>query len=325
MMETIKNYLDNMFATLPKTNEITKLRNDLLSNMEDKYNELKSEGRSENEAIGIVISEFGNIDELINELGIEHGGKEDLLPHLSEVEVDEYLSASRKSGKIIGRGVFLCIMAPALLILTNLLLENGVINVVSKNVADILGLIPLFTLIAVAVALFIYSGMLMEKYKYIENEVSLPNHVSASLKGKNDAFRPTYTLSVIVGVTLCILSPVILFITSAISDAASEFGVVLLLFTIAVAVYIFIYFGTMKESLSKLLKLDEYSQAAKAKRKEDWLLRAVSAVIWPLAACFYLYTGFVYNKWHINWVVFPIVGIFFGMLNGVYSILKEKK
>ena len=38
--------------------------------MEDKYNELKSEGKSENEAIGIVISEFGNIDELINELDI---------------------------------------------------------------------------------------------------------------------------------------------------------------------------------------------------------------------------------------------------------------
>lgn len=323
-METIKSYLDNMFATLPKTNEIIKLRNDLLSNMEDKYNELKSEGKSENEAIGIVISEFGNIDELMNELGIEHGHKNDLLPYISEDEVDEYLSASRKSGKIIGRGVFLCIIAPALLILSNILLENGVINVVSKNVADILGLIPLFTLIAVAVALFIYSGMLMEKYKYIENEVSLPNHVRASLQGKNDAFRPTYTLSIIVGVTLCILSPVILFITSAINDTASEFGVVLLLFTIAVAVYIFIYFGTIRESMSKLLKLNEYSHDSKAKREESRLIRAFAAIVWPLAACFYLYTGFVYNRWHINWVVFPIVGILFGMISGVYSIFKEK-
>ena len=38
--------------------------------MEDKYVELKAEGKSENEAIGIVISEFGNMEELIRELGI---------------------------------------------------------------------------------------------------------------------------------------------------------------------------------------------------------------------------------------------------------------
>lgn len=37
----------------------------------EKYNELKNDGKSENEAIGIVISEFGNIEELIEELGIE--------------------------------------------------------------------------------------------------------------------------------------------------------------------------------------------------------------------------------------------------------------
>lgn len=39
--------------------------------MEDKYNELISEGKSDNEAIGIVISEFGNLDELADSLGIK--------------------------------------------------------------------------------------------------------------------------------------------------------------------------------------------------------------------------------------------------------------
>ena len=63
-MDTIKNYLDNMFSAFPKTAEISKIKENLFSNMEDKYNELKQSGKSENEAIGIVISEFGNIDEL---------------------------------------------------------------------------------------------------------------------------------------------------------------------------------------------------------------------------------------------------------------------
>ena len=69
-METILNYLDNMFINLPQTSEVLRAKEDLMEMMEDKYNELMSEGKMQNEAIGIVISEFGNIQELIDELGI---------------------------------------------------------------------------------------------------------------------------------------------------------------------------------------------------------------------------------------------------------------
>ena len=69
-METILNYLDNMFINFPQTPEVLRAKEDLAEMMEDKYNELISEGKMQNEAIGIVISEFGNIQELIDELGI---------------------------------------------------------------------------------------------------------------------------------------------------------------------------------------------------------------------------------------------------------------
>lgn len=70
-METILNYLDNMFVNMPRTPEVIRAKEDLAEMMEDKYNELIAEGRMQNEAIGIVISEFGNIQELIDELGIQ--------------------------------------------------------------------------------------------------------------------------------------------------------------------------------------------------------------------------------------------------------------
>jgi len=69
-METILNYLDNMFINFPHTPEVLRAKEDLAEMMEDKYNELIAEGKMQNEAIGIVISEFGNIQELIDELGI---------------------------------------------------------------------------------------------------------------------------------------------------------------------------------------------------------------------------------------------------------------
>lgn len=321
-METIKNYLDNMFASLPKTNQIVKMKNDLLANMEDKYNELKRDGKSENEAIGIVISEFGNIDELMQELGIERGSQEEIRPIITEVEVRDYLEVSRNAGKIIGIGVVLCILAPALLILINQLVEDGFISGISHGFADILGLIPLFLLIATAVGLFIYSGMKTERYKYIEDDFDMPDYIGHSIREKNDAFTPAYTLSVIIGVLLCILSPAVLIIISAISHDAASYGVVVLLSIVAIAVYIFIYFGTIKESYKKLLKVDEYSWASKARRQEDRVIGAVASIVWPLAVCIFLISGFIYNLWNINWIVFPITGILFGGFSGAYKIIK---
>ena len=70
-METIRNYLNTMFAGLPDTPEVRKAYEELAAMMEDKYTELIAEGCGENEAVGTVISEFGNLEELAQTLGIE--------------------------------------------------------------------------------------------------------------------------------------------------------------------------------------------------------------------------------------------------------------
>lgn len=67
-METIEVYLENIFLTLPKNKETLKIKKELFSMMEDKYNELKCEGKTEDESIGIVISEFGSMDEILKNM-----------------------------------------------------------------------------------------------------------------------------------------------------------------------------------------------------------------------------------------------------------------
>ena len=69
-MDTIKDYLEAMFASMPNTAEVRKAKSELLSMMEDKYNEMIADGISENTAVGTVISEFGNLDELADDLGL---------------------------------------------------------------------------------------------------------------------------------------------------------------------------------------------------------------------------------------------------------------
>ena len=114
-METIKNYLENMFSHLPNTPEVQKAKYELYQMMEDKYNELISEGKSDNEAIGIVISEFGNLDELADSLGIKSFvDPSQAMPAaktLSRETAAAFLMDSAKHAYLTAFGVLLCIIA----------------------------------------------------------------------------------------------------------------------------------------------------------------------------------------------------------------------
>lgn len=318
-METIRMYLDNMFSALPKTAQMTEIKNNILSNMEEKYNELKAAGKSENEAIGIVISEFGNIDELVSELGIKREEETESHPMISKEEAYSYIAVKKTGGLQIGLGVFLCILAPASLILLNRLFKDGVFGTKLMNhTGSVLSLIPLFLLVAVAVGIFIFSGMNLEKYKYIENGVTLPIGVKAEIQKMHDNFSRTYLISVIAGVCIIILSPVALFLTS-LNDNMTQYGVVIMLCIVAIAVFDFIYFGCIRECYCRLLRIEEY--APQQQRKEDKVIGAVASIVWPLAVAIFLFSGFVYNLWSKAWIVFPITGLLFGMFSAAYSIL----
>ena len=71
-METIKNYLETMFMNLPNTPEVRRAKDELGQMMEDKFVELTEAGKTENEAVGTVISEFGNLNEVADALGIDN-------------------------------------------------------------------------------------------------------------------------------------------------------------------------------------------------------------------------------------------------------------
>ncbi|WP_256702487.1 hypothetical protein [Paenibacillus sp. P32E] len=45
-----------------------------------------------------------------------------------------------------------------------------------------------------------------------------------------------------------------------------------------------------------------------------------AAIIWPVAVCIFLISGFVFESWDVNWIVFPVTAI----VNSVYSAAKEK-
>lgn len=327
-METIRIYVENMFKALPDTKEIRKLKQDILMNMEDKYAEFKANGSSENEAVGIVISEFGNIDEIIKEFGIEvkqpsiNQGQEE--QHLPLIEFDEgrrYLKASKKCNFLVSIGVELCMSGVAILVLMYQLFEDGIIfKGFVEDKAMMFPLIILFLFVGIAVAMFIFAGISMDKYKFIDKG-SFNLHPTAKVIFEEEVRGLTTqaTIGTIVGVVLCILSPIILFISGMNNEAGYVYGTVALILTIAFAVFIFINVSTCNEGHKKLLKEGEYSPKV---REGNKVIGAVGGVVWPLTVTVFLIWGFIFDGWGISWIVFPIVGVIFGGFASLYKSIK---
>lgn len=327
-METIRIYVENMFKTLPNTSELRKLKTDILMNMEDKYNELKAEGKSENEAIGIVISEFGNIDEIIKEFGIEVNQpasnittEMENLPFMELEEAKKYLKDTKKFNFLISIGVALCMMGAAVLVFMYQLYDDGIIfKGYVEDKAMIIPLIILLAFVGVAVALFIFAGISVEKYKYIDKGYfNLQSSTRIILEEEVEGLSTKSTVGTIVGVVLCILSPTILFLSGMNNEAGYVYGTTLLILVIAVAVFIFINVSTCNEGHKKLLKEGEYNPKAKEGNK---VIGAVAGVVWPLTAMFFFIWGIAYDGWQICWIVFPVVGVIFGGFCNVYKSIK---
>ena len=133
-METIKNYLESMFRGLPLTEKVMKAKSELLQMMEDKYTELIRSGKTENEAVGDVIQNFGNLEDLADELGIKdilHATKYSEVQRrkISFEEITEYLGRVKKAAAFRCIGIMLCIICVIFPILADALRINEIIGI----------------------------------------------------------------------------------------------------------------------------------------------------------------------------------------------------
>ena len=151
-MKIIEEFIDSLFSGVVETSETKQLKADLLANAEDRYEDLLSQGKSENEAIGTIISEFGTIDELMEELNLENKQVDETndsmngLPEISVEEGLDYLAVQRKGAIQIYFGVVAIMVGVGLLVGMRGVLSNG------------LGLVCLFIGVAIGVPLFIVAG-----------------------------------------------------------------------------------------------------------------------------------------------------------------------
>ena len=250
-MNTIRNYLDNMFRNLPNTEAVRKAKAELLQMMEDKYDELIKEGKTDNEAVGIVISEFGNLDELAESLGIGEQvteSAEDAKPMLSMDRVKEYLDMNNQRAILIPLGIALCIFCSAFNIIADM----------TPFIHETMGVSAMFMAIAAAVILFIIArGKRREFAEIYRKEVSLSIESAEYVRAERKNFRSGYGLMSSIGIGLCILSIINPIIVSSIPYVKDSFGAVMLFLFIALGVFLITSSHTKMKGYDRILELNE--------------------------------------------------------------------
>jgi len=158
----------------------------------------------------------------------------------------------------------------------------------------------------------------------LENEVfELSNSAKLYVQQKKDNFHIRYTLQIVLGIMLCILSPIFLIVISTLGNQnrGDAIATAILLFMIAIAVFLFIAAGTEMEGYKQLLQVEDYKPE---KKQENKVVSAVAAVIWPLTVIAYLIWSFTTNDWAFTWIIWPVVGIAFGAFSAVVNIVTNK-
>lgn len=319
-MNIIKNYLDNMFLGLPETEDVNRAKKELLAMMEDKYNELKNSGKTENEAIGIVISEFGNLDELAETLGIKEAleNKPDI-NHVSYEEAENYIEDSKNISPKTALGVFLCIMSPTILLLLLGLNESGFIQIKEERLVAA-GLAALIALVAAGVSYFIRYSSKLEKYEYLEKSVfELDYSTEQMVRNVMAQYEHSYKSTVNTSVILYIFSALPIILTPLLFeiDELTIISVAVTLTIVAFATYNLISKGGIKEACDVLLQQGDYS--VETKSNKTWQL--ISKVFWLAIVAVYLAYSFITNKWGISWVIWPVAGIMYTII----SIVAQEK
>ena len=250
-MNAIRNYLDNMFRNLPNTEAVRRAKSELLQMMEDKYEELISEGKTENEAVGIVISEFGNLDELADSLGISEAVTENPVedkPMLSMDRVKEYLSMINTKAILLPLGIALCILSVVSPILADIL----------PDALDVIGAGGMFAIIALAVGLFIFSGLKSKEFAEVKNkECSLSIEGAEYVRNERRGFKNSYGLMSSFGIGLCILSFLNPILLDKIPFIDSNVGAAMMFVFVALGVFLITSANTRMNGYDRLLALNE--------------------------------------------------------------------
>ena len=337
-MNVIISYLETMFSTYPQTPRLREAKAELQGMMEDAYASLIAAGHSENEAVGQVIRDFGNLDEVAPVLGITSdvapqsaptsasasasaSASENSAPAAARypaVTIDEahgYADAKKGTRFRVTTAIILFVLSPAALITLSVAAETGVLSI-TEEAGAFIGLVALFVFVAIGVSLFLATSRETAPFKRItEGNFSTNPVVTRWANDQAEQHERGRIRALQIAIALWILAPIpliafaLLMNDSPHSDFWAAIGVVLVLALVATGLGVLLpqtWAASVAETLSQGNGVDLDDERS--------IVGVIAAFYWPLLTAIFLAWSFIGNAWSISWIVWPIGAVLFGAI-----------
>lgn len=144
MQDKLREYIDTIFEKAPATRRTVELKEEMLQNLNDKYNDLLAGGKNEEAAYNIAVASVGDIDELLACLKVKDGVPE----AVKQAE-------KRRNALFTSVAVTLYVLCPIPLFL----------------IQDEMGLIWTIVIAAIATGLIVFNSMTRTTYKREDDTV----------------------------------------------------------------------------------------------------------------------------------------------------------
>ncbi|MBQ8409543.1 MAG: DUF4097 family beta strand repeat protein [Clostridia bacterium] len=169
MKEKLKEYIDSIFADAPDCRRIRELKEEMLGNISEKYDDLLREGKTEAEAYNASISSIGDVSDLID--SIKENRSNSTFDAGFEKTAEEPLSEeqSKQAEKYRTRAGIMTAVAIALYTLCWIpLIILG--ELVQSEKGGVVGLVIMLVMIAVATGLIIIKSALKPDFMKKDGE-----------------------------------------------------------------------------------------------------------------------------------------------------------
>lgn len=235
--------------------------------------------------------------------------KEESQNWLTLTEAQEFYLWSKRRASMIAAGVFLCILSPVpLFFLFSLFHNNPNVDVIAGGG----GVCALLFLVALAVGLFIQEQGLNKKWKWLQTKpFSCDQEVKDFAYACEEQEQRNHTLSIALGVSLCVLSPIPLILGAMFLPEEWVVAMVgFLLMIVGMGVYLIVLTNLRKEGWQMLSQEGEYTPIGK---RQTQVQESLGSVYWCVITGIYLWWSFASQKWDFTWIIWPLAAIAFGI------------
>ena len=243
---------------------------------------------------------------------------------VSMEEANGFLRVKAVNARCVALGVLLCVLSPVCLILLGGAQSYGLLGLSEAQTTG-LGLAVLLLMVGGAVALFVTSAVRVSPYAWLEEEsVDTLYGVDGMVKERREQYRPSFTLQLTLGIVLCVLSAVPIFLSVMLYGEQEGFAhvlaVALTLALVAVGVWLIVRSSTVWGGFQQLLEEGDYTRASKENKRK---LAPFNGVYWGLVTAGYLAWSFLSGGWDRTWIVWPVAGVAYGAIFGILKLVRK--